>query len=100
VVQVLTAVLEHLLTGTDSGPVFVEGREEGGQALFSAALGAQGEDAGAEPERPTREQKALAIRLLIAEHLLARLGGSWERHAGRFCVRLPCGVGGQGKSSS
>ncbi len=94
-VQVLCTLLENLLAGAQPGQaVSVEARAEDGSVRVSAA--AAGDDTGpvSDPETKDearrREQKVFGIRLLVAEHLLGRLGGAAERGAdAAFAVRLP-----------
>jgi signal transduction histidine kinase len=84
--QALETYLECLLASCETGErVSIEASEEGRCACIEAAVAA----GAAGKARPAREQKGFAMRLLVAETLLERLGGDGERGASGFCVRLP-----------
>jgi signal transduction histidine kinase len=95
--QVLGSFLEHLLAGTRAGEsVTVDARRADGEAEVTAARGAAraagaAGAAGAEPneDERRRDQKGFAVRLLVAEYLLERLGGRCERRPDGFSVHLP-----------
>jgi K+-sensing histidine kinase KdpD len=93
--QVLGSFLEHLLAGTRAGErVDMEARRVDGEAQVTAARSAAAGEESAADER-ARDQKGFAVRLLVAEYLLERLGGRFERSADGFSVYLPLAeVGG------
>jgi signal transduction histidine kinase len=86
-VQVLATLLEHLLAGTRPGEqVLLDARVLDGDACVAASRLSGGAASG---EAPSREQHGFAVRLLVADYLLERLGGSCERRPDGFVVRLP-----------
>ncbi|HEU4617058.1 MAG TPA: HAMP domain-containing sensor histidine kinase [Gammaproteobacteria bacterium] len=98
--QALETLLEHLLAGTRPGEsVHLEVERSGGTVRIGAErrgapageAGGTGEEAGAEgaSDDRSREQKGFAVRLLVAEYLLERLGADYERRADGFSIRLP-----------
>lgn len=94
-VQVIESFLEHLIAGSRADErIDFEARQADGAAVVTAARHAPGGDAGADAAEPSteersRDQKGFAVRLLVAEYLIERLGGAVERAADRFAVRLP-----------
>lgn len=94
-VQVIESLLEHLVAGSRAGErVDLEARRADGAVVMTAARHASGGTASATEAEPSaeersRDQKGFAVRLLVAEYLIERLGGAVERAADRFAVRLP-----------
>jgi signal transduction histidine kinase len=89
--QVLASLLEHLLAGSREGErIDVEVRRADSEIEFIAArhVPAGGEEEPSPQER-AGGQKGFAVRLLVAEYLLDRLGGRLERTPDGFSVRLP-----------
>lgn len=98
-VQVLTTLLENLLAGAAGGAnrVRLEAHAEAGGALLAATLVRDAEAAGETSEQPSADQKGFAVRLLVADYLLERLGGSVERAARGFTLRLPKVAGAEAR---
>jgi signal transduction histidine kinase len=94
-VQVLATLLEHLLASAAGGGsrIRLEAHAEAGGALLAATVVRDAETSGEASEQPGADEKAFAVRLLVADYLLERLGGSVERSARGFTLRLPAASG-------
>jgi signal transduction histidine kinase len=91
--QVLTSFLEHLIAGARTGErVEIDAHRDKGEVEVAALRRAA--DGGPEAPEPSaeersRDQKGFAVRLLVAEYLLERLGAGFERRPDGFALRLP-----------